>query len=184
MKIAFVGKGGSGKTTLAGLFCRTLVAQGADVLAFDADINQHLAVALGADPRTAAGLPALAEHLEAIKEHLRGDNPRIASAAAMLKTTPPGRGSRILRPGEPGPVLAPLIRDVGGVRLAVTGPFGQDDLGGDTPSRPSTSTSATPWRGATPAPGRPDRPGRPGVHPRAGARRALSAEMGPLATLL
>jgi cellulose biosynthesis protein BcsQ len=43
MKIAFAGKGGSGKTTLSSLFVRHLAAQGLPVVAIDADINQHLA---------------------------------------------------------------------------------------------------------------------------------------------
>ncbi|GAA4253798.1 ATP-binding protein [Dactylosporangium darangshiense] len=130
MKAAFVGKGGSGKTTLAALFCRFLGVQDAPrVLAFDADINQHLAVALGADPDEAALLPALGDHLEEIKEYLRGSNSRIESAAAMLKTTPPGPGSRILRVDGPNPLYERLVRPFGGVRLAATGPFAADDLG-------------------------------------------------------
>ena len=47
MKIAFAGKGGSGKTTLSALFTRYLAGQGRPVVAIDADINQHLAEALG-----------------------------------------------------------------------------------------------------------------------------------------
>jgi CO dehydrogenase maturation factor len=135
VKTAFVGKGGSGKTTLAALFARYLAedrsAGGAPpvLLAIDADINQHLAVALGADPDEAAMLPALGDHLEVIKDYLRGDNPRIPSAGAMLKTTPPGEGSRLVRVEEDNPLYADLVRRVGGVRLAVTGPFAADDLG-------------------------------------------------------
>ncbi|MFI5911988.1 ATP-binding protein [Dactylosporangium sp. NPDC051541] len=130
MKAAFVGKGGSGKTTLAALFCRFLAAQDAPrVLAFDADINQHLAVALGADPDAAALLPALGDHLDVIKEYLRGDNPRIASIREMLKTTPPGFGSRTIGVDGPNPLYDRLVHTVGGVRLAVTGPFAADDLG-------------------------------------------------------
>jgi CO dehydrogenase maturation factor len=49
VRIAFVGKGGSGKTTTAAAFSRYLAAQGQPVVAVDADINQHLAVALGHD---------------------------------------------------------------------------------------------------------------------------------------
>ncbi len=130
VKTAFVGKGGSGKTTLAALFARHLAGdQPHALLAIDADINQHLAVALGADPDEAAMLPALGDHLDEIKEYLRGDNPRIPSAAAMLKTTPPGAGSRLVRVEEDNPLYAGLVRRVGGVRLAVTGPFAADDLG-------------------------------------------------------
>ncbi len=124
MKIAFAGKGGSGKTTLSSLFVRHLTAQGLPVVAVDADINQHLAEALGASQP-----PPLGAHLPEIKEYLRGTNPRISSAAAMVKTTPPGRGSRLLRPGGPDPV-----HDLGtvtpcGARLLATGPFDEDDLG-------------------------------------------------------
>jgi CO dehydrogenase maturation factor len=129
VKVAFVGKGGSGKTTLASLFARYLVESGHPVLAVDADINQHLAVALGADERQARGIPPLGEHLAAIKDYLRGDNPRIASAEAMMKTTPPGAGSRLLRVVEENPVYTACVRTVGAVRLAVTGEFTEADLG-------------------------------------------------------
>jgi CO dehydrogenase maturation factor len=129
MRIAFVGKGGSGKTTLSSLFARHLADLGLPVLAVDADINQQLGMTLGLDEADAAELPAMGEHLELLKDHLRGTNPRIASAAAMLKTTPPGRGSRFVRLDEENPVAARLERDVDGIRLMVTGPFSQDDLG-------------------------------------------------------
>lgn len=129
MKIALVGKGGSGKTTLAALLVRRMVAAGHPVLAVDADINQHLAVALGATEADSAALPALAEHLPLIKDYLRGANPRIASAEAMVKTTPPGAGSRLLRIAEPNPIYDACVREIGGARLAVTGTFADDDLG-------------------------------------------------------
>jgi CO dehydrogenase maturation factor len=131
MKVAFVGKGGSGKTTLAALFARHLAAAapGVPLLAVDADINQHLAAALGLPEDEAVLLPALGDHLPEIKEYLRGSNPRISSAQAMVKTTPPGRGSRLLRVVEDNPLYAELVREVGGVRLAVTGPFATEDLG-------------------------------------------------------
>jgi CO dehydrogenase maturation factor len=129
VKVAFVGKGGSGKTTLAALFGRHLVGSGRPVLAVDADINQHLAVALGAGEREALAIPPLGEHLDTIKEYLRGDNPRISSAATMIKTTPPGTGSRLVRIVEDNPIYAACVRTVGDVRLAVTGLFTEADLG-------------------------------------------------------
>ncbi|GIE98650.1 hypothetical protein Ari01nite_61150 [Paractinoplanes rishiriensis] len=120
-----MGKGGAGKTTLTALFARHLASQGRTVLALDADINQNLAVALG---RTGEP-PALGEHLPLIKEYLRGNNPRISSAATMVKTTPPGRGSRLLRVREDNPVWDECLRDADGIRLGVTGGFAADDLG-------------------------------------------------------
>ncbi|MFD4538365.1 ATP-binding protein [Streptomyces bauhiniae] len=133
MKIAFVGKGGSGKTTLSSLFIRHLAAAGAPVVAIDADINQHLGPALGLDEDQAAALPAMGDRLPLIKDHLRGTNPRIASAETMIKTTPPGTGSRLVRISEPDAVYdacaRPVELDGGAVRLMVTGPFTEADLG-------------------------------------------------------
>ena len=130
VKIAFVGKGGAGKTTLAALFSRRLAAQGRTVLAIDADINQNLAAALGEDVDEAALAPTLGEHLDEIKEYLRGSNPRISSTEAMVKTTPPGRGSRLLRVVEDNPIYRRCVRStVNGVRWAATGGFAESDLG-------------------------------------------------------
>ncbi|MFI7318220.1 ATP-binding protein [Streptomyces venezuelae] len=133
MKIAFVGKGGSGKTTLSSLFIRHLASTGAPVIAVDADINQHLGPALGLDEAEAAELPALGARLPLIKEYLRGSNPRIASADTMIKTTPPGEGSRLLRVREDNPVFDACARTVelddATVRLMVTGQFTEADLG-------------------------------------------------------
>ncbi|MCO1658400.1 ATP-binding protein [Pseudonocardia humida] len=126
MRIAFVGKGGSGKTTSAALFSRYLAEQGSRVLAVDADINQHLGQALGHDgppPR------ALGADLAWLKEHLRGANPRIASADQMIKTTPPGTGSRLLDLDPAGELLARCSVEVGGVRHLVTGEFDEADIG-------------------------------------------------------
>lgn len=133
MKIAFVGKGGSGKTTLSSLFIRHLAANEAHVVAVDADINQHLGAALGLDETEAASLPAMGAQLPLIKNYLRGSNPRIASAETMIKTTPPGEGSRLLRVREDNPVYEACARTVrlgdGDIRLMATGPFTESDLG-------------------------------------------------------
>jgi len=129
MKIAFVGKGGSGKTTLAALFSRYAAEQGRSVLAIDADINQHLATAIGMPPEDAAALPPMGLEIDRIKEHLRGDNPRIHSASVMIKTTPPGRGSRLVIPGRPNPIFDHFVRRIGGIELMAVGPFDESDIG-------------------------------------------------------
>ncbi len=55
MKIAIVGKGGSGKTTLAATLSRLLARRGFSVLAIDDDPNPNLGMALGvAGPELAA----------------------------------------------------------------------------------------------------------------------------------
>lgn len=126
MRVAFVGKGGSGKTTLSALFSRHLARSGAPVIAIDGDINQHLAEALGGQEESA---PPLGTHVPEIKNFLRGDNPRIPSPEAMIKTTPPGRGSRLVRPLGEDELHARHVGRAGGVPLMVTGEFDESDLG-------------------------------------------------------
>ena len=129
MRIAFVGKGGSGKTTLSALFVRHLVDQGFPVVGIDADINQHLGQALGLDDGAIAEIPALGSDLDWLKDHLRGSNPRITSAATMIKTTPPGRGSRLLRYDLDDELHRRFARPVAGASLMVTGEFAESDIG-------------------------------------------------------
>lgn len=127
LRIAFVGKGGSGKTTATAVFARYLAALGRRVLAVDADINQHLGPALGHD-----GAPPrpLGADLPWLKDHLRGANPRIASAGSMIKTTPPGRGSRLLDLDPSGELLTRYATATAeGVHLLATGDFDESDVG-------------------------------------------------------
>ncbi len=129
MKVAFVGKGGSGKTTLSALFCRYLASLHSPIIAFDADINQHLGEALGLSEEEIAQIPPLGQEMERIKQYLRGSNPRIASSTVMAKTTPPGQGSRLWSVREANPLLSHFGSSVNGVTLLMTGPFSEQDLG-------------------------------------------------------
>lgn len=63
MRVAFVGKGGAGKSSLAGTFARVLAATGERVVALDSDPMPGMAFSLGV-PRTDAGLPD-----EAVEEY-------------------------------------------------------------------------------------------------------------------
>jgi CO dehydrogenase maturation factor len=59
MKVAIAGKGGTGKTTIAGTLIRELARNGAGVTAIDADPNPTLAMTLGIDAAAAEEAPAL-----------------------------------------------------------------------------------------------------------------------------
>ena len=63
MKVALIGKGGSGKTAIAGVLARTFARAGRDVIALDCDANPNLGISLG------VGLEAT-ERLAAIRQSL------------------------------------------------------------------------------------------------------------------
>jgi len=47
LKLAVVGKGGSGKTTTSSVLARTMARQGKSVVALDCDSNPNLGISLG-----------------------------------------------------------------------------------------------------------------------------------------
>ncbi len=65
MRIAIAGKGGTGKTTIAGTLARALAQsdRGREVLAIDADTNPNLAMILGIDPARAQSIVTMPRNL-------------------------------------------------------------------------------------------------------------------------
>lgn len=100
MRVAFVGKGGAGKSSLAGTFARLLARAGHTVLALDSDPMPGLAFSLGV-AQTDAGLPD-----DAVEEHEQD-----------------GRRRYRLRPGLTGPDAVERYSAVGpdGVRFLQLG---------------------------------------------------------------
>ena len=80
MKIAVVGKGGVGKTTVAGTLARALARQGRAVLAVDADVNPMLGISLGVGPEETDRLVAARQAVD------DGELEHEPSAAAIVET--------------------------------------------------------------------------------------------------
>ncbi len=59
MRLALVGKGGSGKSVVAGTIARLLAREGRQVLALDLDTLPGLAFSIGLGPVPDAGLPVV-----------------------------------------------------------------------------------------------------------------------------
>lgn len=75
MKIAVSGKGGTGKSTMAGLLAHYLTKAGFRVLAVDADPDANLASALGVPAEQVSRLVPISAQRELIKERT-GANPK------------------------------------------------------------------------------------------------------------
>ncbi len=72
MKVAIAGKGGSGKTTIAGTLARVFAQDDHRVLAIDSDPNPNLAVSLGIDAETAADIDPVPTSLSHHSEDAEG----------------------------------------------------------------------------------------------------------------
>ncbi|HYA94097.1 MAG TPA: carbon monoxide dehydrogenase accessory protein CooC [Thermodesulfobacteriota bacterium] len=85
MKIAISGKGGVGKTTLAGVMARILAHRGRKVLAIDADPDSNLASAIGLPKETLSKLSPIASMTSMIEERTGAKK---GSYGTMFKLNP------------------------------------------------------------------------------------------------
>jgi CO dehydrogenase maturation factor len=81
MKVATVGKGGSGKTTIAGTLSRILAKTGGKVLAIDGDPNPNLALMLGISREAADAIRYIPSSIVRLTED-PGDQRRLVMAVS------------------------------------------------------------------------------------------------------
>lgn len=108
MKIAVAGKGGAGKTTVAGILARSVAATGSDVLAIDVDDDPNLGIAIGVPPDE---IPALPDHF------------------VEQVDTPEGEIPYELQKEPPAIIADHGIEAPGGVTLVTAGPVEVSDGG-------------------------------------------------------
>lgn len=130
MRIAFLGKGGAGKTTTAAGFIRYMSKRHPYVLAIDADVNAHLKGALHIDGLEDAAFE-LGEVRGEIIEYLKGKRTDLAGRD-MVGTTPPSLKSNFISVGKDDPIIAKYSRTSadGKVSLLTVGTYKESDVGG------------------------------------------------------
>lgn len=136
MRVAFVGKGGAGKSSIAGAFARLLARRGREVIALDSDPMPGLAYSLGM-PATDTAIPD-----EAVEERSGTDGaPRLelrgglsADAAVELYGRCGPDGVRLLQFGKLRGNVSVLARSQSAFRLIIEGLSAQRwSLVGDLP---------------------------------------------------
>lgn len=131
MRIAVVGKGGSGKSTISALTTLALSSAEHIVVAVDADVNMHLPLLLA--PQLSFPVSKLlssGDSPQTIRQYLRGDNNRITSLETFVKTTPPASGSRIITlKNSDDPFLDRWSTLYADIPLMVVGTYEEDKIG-------------------------------------------------------
>lgn len=124
MRIAFLGKGGSGKTTTAASFIRHAARKNPFVLAFDADVNAHLGAALAIEGEQ----PHLGKLFGPVTEHLKGKRTDLGDKP-MIMTTPPSLLSNFIRCQFDDPLITKYGRRQETIALLTVGKYEQADVG-------------------------------------------------------
>jgi CO dehydrogenase maturation factor len=120
VRIAVVGKGGAGKSVIAGTMARLLARRGHKVLALDSDLMPGLAVSLGASAPAEPPLNQAAERPEGARWRLKkGIGP--VRAVQRYSTEAPD-GIRLLQIGKLSPDgLAPIVASAQAFYLVIHG---------------------------------------------------------------
>lgn len=122
MRISFLGKGGSGKTTTTAAFVKYLSKKYTEVLAIDADLNIHLQKALQLQGET----QKLGNKFTEISNYLKGDR---KLDTEMIGTTPPGLDSKFILPNQNDFFIQKYALKQDNISLLTVGSYEHADLG-------------------------------------------------------
>jgi CO dehydrogenase maturation factor len=122
MRISFLGKGGSGKTTTTATFVKYL-SKKSEVLAIDADLNIHLQKALQIQGES----KKLGNKFTEISNYLKG-NRKIDTN--FIGTTPPSMESNFILPNQNDSFIQKYALKQDNISLLTVGSYEHIDLGG------------------------------------------------------
>ncbi|MCX8008660.1 MAG: ATP-binding protein [Patescibacteria group bacterium] len=129
MRIAFVGKGGSGKSTITGLFFLHLVEQHLPVLCLDADLNIHIPKLLGVNIPSGQSL-STPKNVLAIRTYLKGNSSYIRSIDHFYKTTPPSTGVNLITVNSDNPIIKKFFYSyTNSSYVGIVGTYQDDEIG-------------------------------------------------------
>ncbi len=130
MRIAFLGKGGSGKSTITASFALYLAKiTKKPIMVVDADLNIHVPKLLGFDELPFEKHLSHPETTKVIKKWIIGDNP-ISDLGTFRKTTPPTKKSKIIKITDlKQSPLANLGLSRQNLSLFVVGTYQDDEIG-------------------------------------------------------
>lgn len=130
MRVAFVGKGGSGKTTISALLSLYLnEVINENILVIDADINVHLPELILGKKIDIKKYISGEENANKIKSYLIGDNKRIKSFAEFRKTTPPSRDSNLVEISKDNFLIKNFSESIGKINLIAVGTYQEEGIG-------------------------------------------------------
>lgn len=125
MRIAFLGKGGSGKTTLAAAFTKYISTQTPEVLAIDADVNMHMHQLLDIPaPEYAVG-----DHFNDITNRLFHKRNTAGTPIPQLGCIPPSLDSEFIYYEEDDPIIKKYVTHKDNIGLLQVGTYNESEIG-------------------------------------------------------
>ena len=125
MRIAFLGKGGAGKTTTSAGFIKYLAKRHPFVLAVDADLNAHLKSALNLKGEC----KQLGLHFDSVVDYLRGERSDLGDRP-MIGTTPPSLKSNFITADRNDEFVKQYAMYEDNIALLTVGTYQKEDVGG------------------------------------------------------
>ena len=122
MRVAFLGKGGSGKSTMAAAFTKH-VGKTQSVVAIDADVNQHLGSLLNIENGKSMG-----DTFCSIQQYVLGARTDLA-ASEVVGTLPPSKHSRFITVNLDDPFIREHAVTKGNVSMLQVGTYEGKDVG-------------------------------------------------------